>query len=374
MKKIILFIVLAIFLIPTFSYAKNEDTSKNKLIYFYSNTCNNCIKLKPHLENLKEKYDIEITEYNTIELNNSKLLTVYEDKYKVKKDQRDIIPKIFFKNKYYTGFADIRENIEDEIKNNTKNVKTPILDLSDANSDNKLKQFLNLKVIGIITAGFLNGLSPCSISMILLFLSLLLANKKNILKLGFIFCLGKFIAFLLMGTILYKLLSQIDFSFFNIVFKVSMIIFLYILAMFNLYDFFAAKNESYNKIKLQLPTKLRKFNNRIISLIKDTKYLVVMSFLLSILVSTGEFLCTGQIYLATIITIFHTNPQLNILSLIYLIIYNISLISPLILIILIIYKTNSIFALSDFVRRKLHIIKLLNILIYIVIAIIIVLN
>ncbi|MEN8907449.1 MAG: hypothetical protein ABF289_15945, partial [Clostridiales bacterium] len=159
-------------------------------------------------------------------------------------------------------------------------------------------------------------------------------------------------------------------------------------------------------IKLKLPLKLREFNKKIALKIKDTKYLITASFLLSIIISTGEFLCTGQIYLSKFLTIIYSNPEFNLISFLYLIIYNVFLIIPIILIVLILYKIkdilknniqffsprvplkntnsfsrmriyflaipNSIFELSDFLGKNPHIIKILNIIIYIIIAVIII--
>jgi thiol-disulfide isomerase/thioredoxin len=373
MKKLFIILLILYFILPVKIYGESNESSDGKIVYFYSTTCHKCTELEPYLESIESEYNLELIKYNTVLPEYGKLLTEYEKEYNVKSADADIIPKIFYKNVYYSGNEEIENNLENQINNNSTGNDTPILNITEDTSDELADKFLNYKLFGIISAGLLNGIAPCSVSMILLFLSIIISMDKNILKLGIAFSLGKFIAFLSMGTILYNFLSYIKLDLFENIFKIVMLIFLFALSLLNLNDFFAAKDEKYDKIKLQLPSKIRKLNNKIISFIKKSKYLILTTFFLSILVSMGEFLCTGQIYLSTIVTIYHTNPEFNMLSLLYLIVYNFSMIIPLLSITVVIYKTSSIFTLSDFVRKNLHIIKLLNIIIYIIIAIIILL-
>lgn len=74
-------------------------------------------------------------------------------------------------------------------------------------------------------------------------------------------------------------------------------------------------------------------------------------------------MCTGQIYLATIITIFQTNSQLSLQALISLIVYNSGVIIPLVILLFLVYKGKEIFDVSEAIRERLHIIKLINALI-----------
>lgn len=62
----------------------------------------------------------------------------------------------------------------------------------------------------------------------------------------------------------------------------------------------AAKHENYGKIKLQLPTALKKINHgwiKRISGLENAWLLLLVSFALGVFISVGEFLCTGQIFL-----------------------------------------------------------------------------
>jgi cytochrome c biogenesis protein CcdA len=132
-------------------------------------------------------------------------------------------------------------------------------------------------------------------------------------------------------------------------------------------DFFAAKRERYDRIFLQLPEVLRRFNHHMIkkaSGFSKLNIILFISFFLGMIISLGEFLCTGQIYLATIITIFQTDSQLSNQVLLLLILYNLGLVLPLIILTLTVYKGREIFEVPGAIRERLHIIKIINALIF----------
>ena len=98
----------------------------------------------------------------------------------------------------------------------------------------------------------------------LLFLIMLLGNKiKVIIKVSIGFCIGKILTFILLGSICFKFINKISSSwiliFLNVFFA---LIFLY-LAILNLADYFNIKKNLGWKIRAQLPTKFRIFNNKV---------------------------------------------------------------------------------------------------------------
>jgi len=132
----------------------------------------------------------------------------------------------------------------------------------------------------------------------------------------------------------------------------------------NIKDAFVARKERYGDITLQMPTGLRNFNHNLIKKITafgHSKLLALISLFFGLAVSLGEFLCTGQLYLLNIVTVIQTEKLLTNKALLYLTIYNIALILPIILITFIIAKGKEALDVSDKVRRRLPIIKLANV-------------
>ncbi len=376
MKKLVLIItIICMSLLMNIHNVASAYENKVTAVYFYSSTCSTCQKLTSFYNNLEEKHkNLIIKKYNITDLKNESLLDKYNNTYKVIEDDKGIVPVVFIKNTYLTGEKDIRSKLEKIIIKNDGLNTIEVQDMS-VNHAADIKKFINFKTVSVFFAGLINGINPCSMSMLLFFISLIMVKKVNIMKIGIAFSAGKFLAYLLLGTIFFEFLSKLNIGWLHTVIKIVMIIVIVILVTFNLQDFFAAKKEKYNKIRVQLPTAFRKFNHRLIrklTNIADLKLILIVSFLLGIMISLGEFLCTGQIYLTTIVTILQTNDSLNFQAFLYLVLYDLAFIIPLLILSFGIYKGKEVFDVSEVIREKLHIIKLINVAIFFVFGLLVI--
>lgn len=371
MKKSVIYLIvlLSIFLSSNKAFAVESEV---KVIYFYTPTCSTCQKLTSFFDDLNDKYDaVKIQKYNITDLKNKSLQDKYNKAYNVSVEDEGIVPVVFVRDTYLTGEKLIKQNLENLILKNEQIDTLEIYDNTE-NHESDIKQFMGFKTISIFIAGLVNGINPCSMSMLLFFLSLIMVKKVNIMKIGLAFSLGKFFTYLFLGTIFFSVLSKLNISWLHTALKVIMLAAIVTIIIFNLQDFFAAKNEKYSKIKVQLPTSFRKFNHKLIkklSNVVELRLFLLISFTLGILISLGEFLCTGQIYLATIVTILQTSPELNLQAFIYLIIYVFAFVVPLIILTLIIYKGKEVFEVSEIIRKNLHIIKIINVSILLIFGI-----
>jgi cytochrome c biogenesis protein CcdA len=82
-------------------------------------------------------------------------------------------------------------------------------------------------------------------------------------------------------------------------------------------------------------------------------------FALGVLVSAGEFLCTGQIYLATILYLLRTGTG-SVLAFSAFLCYTLAAALPPALLVILCHKGKQAMALSDFVRNRMPAIKIAN--------------
>ncbi|OPZ93011.1 MAG: hypothetical protein BWY74_01322 [Firmicutes bacterium ADurb.Bin419] len=378
MKKFLisLFFTILMLLFSLEIYYVYANVDKVQVIYFYSTTCSTCQKIEGYFKELSEENaNVEFIKYNIMKLENKSLMELYNKSYNVQEKDLGIVPVVFVKDTYFVGEKAIRNNLERIIKRND-NSKTRVIEQNNNNNFNSdIMRFSKLKLLGIVLSGLINGINPCSISMLLFFLSIVSFKRDKVLKFGFMFCVGKFLTFLLLGTFLYSFLSKLNISWYYSFSKIFLLFIVIILVILNLQDFFRAKNEQYNRIKVQLPKILRKANHNLIKRagnISNDKLLIFVSFSLGVIISLGDFLCTGQIYLATIITILHSVNELTVRAFIYLVIYGIAFIIPLLILNYLIYKGKEVFEMSDLIRQKLHVIKFFNALCFAIFGLIIV--
>lgn len=363
----ILVIILCFFIL--FSTV-NASSEKNEVtvIYFYWSVCPACNEAE---KALNEIYDMKKSTGNTIEMDirmynidkeyHYRLFQKYLDEYNVPEEKQNA-PIAFIGDAFYYGKADIINGLKTQLEIGL--IKgTPILSLSDKDSKSVEKHFSTLKASNVFLSGLVGGLNPCSLSMLLFLFSLLVVKRVSIKQMGFAFGAGKFISYLLLGTVLFNLLSRLNEGLTDIIGKVVMMIFIVIVAVLNIKDFFAARNEEYDKIRNQLPATLRKMNHKWIKKFTDTNnshLLVLMSFVLGISISVGEFLCTGQMYIATIAYILQSNTPSSVRAFIYLLIYITAFLLPLVVLTLLIDKGKEIFDVSEVIRAKLPAIKLVT--------------
>lgn len=389
-----IFILLLVLLLSTLggfsSYASDaeievdEEYATTEFVYFYTQGCVDCEAVSKFMDKMDDVY---IVEHNGQQVKSKisilkidigpdegfETLYAFYDYYEVPEDRR-FVPSIFIGDTHFMSAEEIERELIDAIESGKGLVEDSVTAESIDTSNTSIS-LSGKSVAGVVVTGLLNGLNPCSISMILFLFSLLLAKDVNVLKLGFAFILGKFITYVLLGSVFYNLLLTFNIDWLNSIIKVILIVLFLGLSLMNFLDFIAAKNENYGKIKMQLPAKLRKVNHKIIEKItsvKNQKKLLLMCFVIGVVISVGEFLCTGQIYLATIVYVLQNSEAFNIRSFMYLVLYSFMFTIPLIAITFAVHKSKSYFNLTELVRGKLHIIKLMNALFFLLFVVLVI--
>ncbi len=361
--------------------AENVKTEKIQMVYFYISVCDNCNEAE---KTINEVYDMvkasgrdlepEMYLYNIESKQNFELFQQYADEYDVPDSNRHA-PIVFVGDNYFSGKEQIEEGLRNELLKeyipDTKILKPNI----NGSIERITEKFLDFTMFSIFAAGLISGFNPCSLSMLLLLVSMLLSKKSNIMKMGLAFCTGKFITYLLLGTVLFGILSNLHGRLFDILSKAILMAFALGISILCIADYFAVKNESYDKIKNQLPLYLRKFNHawiQKVTSVNSSKILFILCFVLGIVISIGEFLCTGQIYVATIAYMIQNYGEFKLQAFSYLLVYDIAFILPLTVITVAIEKGKAVFDVSEMLRKALPAIKLVTAILFIVFAIIVI--
>ncbi len=339
------------------------------IVYFSSPGCHACMDVENQILNhLPQKISIDGTpspikllKVSTAEKGSIELFRQYCDTFRVsEKDQKT--PIAFVGYHALCGMDEIAKL--PKILEQGGGLKTPLLTVEEDQQQNAL---LDYGWLGVFVTGLLNGLNPCAISMVLMLLSLLVVDKTLTTPVGLSFATGKFIGFFLLGTVLFTVVDRLPLNEVTMVTKVILLVLSAIMVLLNLNDLLAAKSERYNRIKLQLPQGLRKRNHswikRLLS-VKKRGLLIGGGILLGLVMAAGEFLCTGQIYLAVIVQVVHSGAELSGKALFYLLLYSVAFIIPLLIMVILVAKGRQVFNLSDKFRRNMAWIKLGNMIVF----------
>lgn len=338
------------------------------VVYFFSPTCTFCQSVAPTINTLPS-LGVHVTKYDITAGENLALLDDYRASYFL--SQEDLVPLLFVGEDVYKTVDSIEQIIEDQ--SILTLATAPLREIIDSDGF-QIEGILG--VIYIIFSGFLDGFNPCAIAMLLLFVSLLGfgQNRKALIRISLTFIGALFLSYFALGTVLFRFLQYVNLASFMSIVSWVMMIFGFFLFALNFLDFMAARKERYGDIRNQLPKFIKRFNKQIIQFFTDQinqggKLIYILTFGLGVIISLTEFLCTGQIYLPVIVALIQFSDSLNLLAVLYLILYNLAFVSPLVLIAVATIRTQSVIGTSDKVRQNLHWIKLLNALLFLVIGI-----
>lgn len=366
-----------------FSTISAASTTQIDIVYFGTETCFDCVKEMKYINSVVNDLKPQGVYVNyifmdTLKDENKEALHNYDTAYKVPDSLLNVGGKAFVGDEFFTG-NEIEENLKTKIlyyHDNPQEYNPPIITkISETTAlekaNNLLKTFTPLAVF---VAGLLDGFNPCAIAMLLFFITFLaMSGRKNkeILYTGFMYIAGTFISYLGIGF------GFLSFAFiFKGAKKVMLAIFFITLAMsvflmiVNVRDYFMIKAGKYNKVKTQLPKTLKHKIHNFIRNHNTTKIIYISACVSGIVVSFLEFFCTGQIYLPTISYVLSAGNTVGI-GWLYLVLYNLAFILPLIVVCLAIYKGKETIDVSQVLVNKLHIIKLVGAGFYTFITIII---
>ena len=211
--------------------------------------------------------------------------------------------------------------------------------LQEAKVVGRFQSFTPLAVLG---AGLVDGINPCAFTVLVFFISFLTFagyGKSEMLIVGLAFIFSVYVTYFLIGLGLFDFLRRLE------IFRVaSHIIYgitaaaAFVLGAVSLYDFWIyRKTKDPEKMKLQLPAALKHQIHRVIRMDLNKKRsmgkLVLATLACGFLVSFLELVCTGQLYLPTIVYILKVEA-LKIKALMYLVLYNIMFVVPLLVILI----------------------------------------
>lgn len=352
---------------------KKEITVTSDLIqavYFYSATCDTCAKIQKYLAELESSFpNLNIRKYDIYSTENYDLLVEYGKVYKLPEEKRGFTPSLFISDQVLLG-AEIQQNLGEIVRNYSQGRVTVILESAEESGELEDKNIF-LHLAAAFGLGFVNGLSPCSLSIFLFLLSLLLTGKDKMMKCGISFLTGKAAMFFLLGTILYNVVNSINMTVFSKWIDIIMIVFAICFAALNLFDFYKAREERYGEMNLQLPGKVKKMNHTMLrwgNKFSAARLGAVIMFGIGMAVATGEFLCTGQIYLSSIVIMVQKGTG-GMIPTLLLAVYSVAFVVPLIVLMLIIYFGKKVFGMSEVVLEKIPLIKLISAVLFVAMAV-----
>jgi cytochrome c biogenesis protein CcdA len=340
------------------------------ILIFYDPTCGECAKARKTLRDMKVKYpNLYVHEYPTDDPDTEILKHTYFDHYDVPIKDRGTLG-VFIGDKYYMDADSLHDGIEDQIKRYSDGVESPDLEPDK----NVVKDTFNtFTVLAVMGAGLIDSINPCAIAVLIFFIGYLHTTgrtRKQILTIGLAYTIGIFITYLALGLGLYYFIASSNqlLSISKWLYPVIAILTI-IFGLYSLYDYKKARSGKKEEMKLQLPGPVKKLIGRVIKHQVKFMYFAIFALITGITISLLEFLCTGQVYLPTIVVVYSSVPELQATAVLYLVLYNLMFIMPLIIIFALVYFGLGVERVQHFLDNNRAVIKLATAVLFFCLAI-----
>ncbi|RJR26793.1 cytochrome c biogenesis protein [candidate division WWE3 bacterium] len=323
---------IIVVLLPVLSSAQ-----ENKIYFFYGNGCPHCAVVEEYFEKngFFDKYPIENKEIY-FNRDNAFLYNALMGKLGVPEQQRGV-PTLVVGDKVFVGDKPIIDNFELAVSEfmeqntdfNTDNTTdgNSVPELEENISEEQTRTKLDLTLAAVVAASLVDAINPCAFAVLIILMSTILATGegKKALRSGLAFSLSIFISYFLMGIGLYAALGsgQISGIFYKFIGVLALI-----LGLFNLKDYFW-----YGKVFLmEVPVSWRPKMKNLIGSVTSPAGAFGVGFLVSLFLLP----CTSGPYIVILGML--AEKTLHARAVLYLLLYNIIFVSPMVLISAAVYK------------------------------------
>lgn len=392
------------------SVTRKITTDDVVIRYFHSASCTSCDHADKELQNLMDRFGeddspvrIELQGFLLEEKDDARVLTQLFGIYRVPEESQKV-PIVFIGQSWLAGDSITEEALldavlapgaytmleadktgaaedaseaedaagtEDAAQGSGAEGAATAAEVTTETASGKSGAFSILSVVG---RGLINGLGACTLSMTLLFYSLLQGNGKKMIFGGLLFLLGRFAACVLLGILIGLLAARIPFSIFHtaaVILNGFLLILCILLAAGNIHDAVVLKKGEPGRVKVQLPAFMRRGSEKLLRRItglSESRVFPVAAFAIGFIIAIGEFFCTGQIYLASILEWIQESPKAAV-PLLYYLVYSLMLIVPGLVLLLLLSGGESILRIQSAAFHSEGYVKLLNAAVLILIAV-----
>ena len=369
-----LLLVLALAAASCAAWAKPVDA-----VLFTSPYCPHCRHLKQDEfpQTFKEKYkgQVRLVEYDLTQDANNVIFSQTMEAYQLESAG---IPMLVIGETVLQGYpSQIGPGADTAVAQalrNNETTRVPGLQTEENLLSTHETLFSQITLWAIIGAGLADGVNPCAFAVIVFFVSFLAAykyTKKEIIVVGAAYCAAVFLAYVLMGLGAFHVLYAMKaFKYVTLVVQWGMVGLCGVFLLLSLYDFIVyQRTKKSEKMLLQLPTNYKVYIHKVMRFFLKDKHssmwrLLLAAFLVGFVVSGVEAVCTGQVYLPTIVVILKEVNQHFWRATEFLLFYNLMFILPLVLVFVLTLCGKESATFNNWLKKHLGLTKFLLCLVF----------
>lgn len=320
--------------------AAQEKQEETHLYFFYGSGCPYCSHMDDYLDSIKDDYPNLVIHKREV-YNNDTNTELVQNMSKAYDKKFEGVPTLFIDDTVIIGAEEeaLKKNL-DKCKN--KNCKDPYEVMKNYKGNNGKLNKLTIPIV--IGAAAVDAINPCAFAVLIILMSAALAitNKKRALKFGLSFAVAIYISYFLMGLGLMSALKALRNTGITEAFYVFVIILALIVGALNIKDYFWYGKGFLMEVPLSWRPRMKKLLKGVTS--------PIGAFLIGFVVSLFELPCTGGPYIVILGLLAKEATQE--VGIMYLLLYNLVFILPLIILSFLIYKGLASTEKLEKVRQK----------------------
>jgi hypothetical protein len=283
-------------------------------------------------------------------------------------DVRNSAPQeLFFPDTFLTGFDDIsllgKEFILNRLSDRSKWTEIYVPDTFDLKENLQKRIDAYFAFWSITGAGLADGINPCAIATMIFLISFLTLQKRRkgeILLVGLSFTASVFVTYTLLGVGAFHGITALKkYHFVSEIIKwasVSLAAFVAVFSFVDAIKYAITKNTA--NMTLQLPNSVKKSIHKVISKNIRGTSLIIGTIITGFLVTLLEAVCTGQVYLPTIILMTRVEG-FEAMGWLWLLYYNFLFVLPLLIVMIAAYFGLTWERLANLTQKHLTLMKVL---------------
>ena len=338
-------IAALLLILLTFTVLAQENQETNiaevnvvHLHMFYGQGCSHCSKLRLFLEDMQSEYSSLVVHEHEV-YQDQKGRELFEKMAINYGRGISGVPTVFIDDKVIVGFSnEIGKNIQSEIerclttdcgnpieKASSHNVEEIIGDASPTPEEKDVTKSLTIPIV--VSAAAVDAINPCAFAVLIILMTaaLSIADKKRALKFGLAFTVSIYISYFLIGLGLFSVLQATGLSH---RFYIVVTILAVIVGLLNVKDYFW-----YGKgFLMEVPLSWRPTMKKLLKSATSPWGAFIVGFAVSLF----ELPCTGWPYIVILGLL--AKEVTRSAGILYLLLYNLVFVTPLIILSFVIFK------------------------------------
>ena len=340
--------------------AGETNSALTRVEYFYEEGCTVCFRVTTEiLPQVEARYAdlVELRRYETGIESNYLRLAGYQERFEIDDEATAIF--VLDGRQVFGGWSQIStgllDAVDQAISQAAAGAAAAPLEPEPVSVGNLNERVRRFTVLGVAAAGLVDGINPCAISTLIFFISMLGVMRvrgRRLVMAGMVFCIVSFLTYIGIGFGLFRVLYLfVGFRTLQSGLEWVMIVLLAVLAWLSFRDAWrfhvTGKPEA---VTLKLPRRVGDAIHRVIRGGLHTRHILWGSVATAFLVTVLESVCTGQVYVPTLVLVLRSGES-TLLVVGYLLLYNTLFIVPLVVALWLAYRGTTTERLLQWSRR-----------------------